>query len=102
MRYTHESLLHDLLAVIHRDGGHYTGKHGVEKSTDDAIDIVIGIRAKALIEEGEKLPSLEEESGEQATNNAMVPCCGYCDGNACLVNTTMICKDKPCLVSAQR
>lgn len=35
------------------------------------------------------------------TNSAMVPCCGYCDGNACLVNTTMICKDKPCLVSAQ-
>jgi hypothetical protein len=27
----------NLLAAIHRDGGHYTNKHGVKKSTDDAI-----------------------------------------------------------------
>jgi hypothetical protein len=26
----------NLLAVIHRDGGHYTDKHGVDKSIDDA------------------------------------------------------------------
>ena len=26
----------DLLAVIHRDGGHYTEKHGLEKSVEDA------------------------------------------------------------------
>lgn len=27
----------NLLAVIHRDGGHYTEAHGVKKSTDDAM-----------------------------------------------------------------
>ena len=28
--------LHEILAVIHRDGGHYTGKHGIAKSVEDA------------------------------------------------------------------
>jgi hypothetical protein len=30
----------NLLAVIHRDGGHYTGEHGFEKSCRDAEAIV--------------------------------------------------------------
>ena len=33
----HLSQLRNLLAVIHRDGGHYTEKHGLEKSQHDAI-----------------------------------------------------------------
>ncbi len=33
----HESLLKDLLAVIHRDGGHYTERHGLAKSVQDAM-----------------------------------------------------------------
>ena len=28
--------LNNLLAVIHRDGGHYTQEHGIEKSAKDA------------------------------------------------------------------
>lgn len=32
----YKRLLHGLLAVMHRDGGHYTGKHGLEKSVTDA------------------------------------------------------------------
>lgn len=28
--------LHEILAVIHRDGGHYTGEHGIAKSVEDA------------------------------------------------------------------
>ena len=28
--------LHEILAVIHRDGGHYTGNHGIAKSVEDA------------------------------------------------------------------
>jgi hypothetical protein len=32
--------LQNLLAVIHRDGGHYTDKHGIQKSIDDALLIV--------------------------------------------------------------
>ena len=34
-------LLRELLAAIHRDGGHYTIKHGVEKSVEDAIKIIL-------------------------------------------------------------
>jgi len=29
----------DLLAIIHRDGGHYTEKHGIEKSAKDAMQL---------------------------------------------------------------
>jgi hypothetical protein len=36
-----EMLLGDLLAVIHRDGGQYTGQHGLEKSVRDAIEVVV-------------------------------------------------------------
>lgn len=32
----HEKLLLNLLAVIHRDGGHYVAEHGLEKAYVDA------------------------------------------------------------------
>jgi len=32
-----QQLLSSLLAIIHRDGGHYEAKHGTEKAVDDAI-----------------------------------------------------------------
>ena len=32
---------HNLLARIHRDGGHYTQEHGLEKSMDDAETRVV-------------------------------------------------------------
>lgn len=32
-------ILRDLLAVIHRDDGHYTDQHGYRKATEDAIAI---------------------------------------------------------------
>ena len=35
----HESLLLDLLAVIHRDGGHYVQKHGLAKAVIDAMKL---------------------------------------------------------------
>ena len=35
-----EHHLKNLLAVIHRDGGHYTEEHGIEKSVKDATQIV--------------------------------------------------------------
>lgn len=34
----YETLLLDLLAVLHRDGGHYVGEHGLRKAYNDAID----------------------------------------------------------------
>jgi hypothetical protein len=36
--------LGNLLAVIHRDGGHYRSEHGDEKATSDAIAAVLVMR----------------------------------------------------------
>lgn len=36
-----EHRLRNLLALIHRDGGHYEGEHGLEKACDDAEDLVV-------------------------------------------------------------
>ena len=30
----------DLLAVVHRDGGHYTERYGLQKSVKDAMEIM--------------------------------------------------------------
>jgi len=35
MKYAHE--ISNLLAVLHRDGGHYEGEHGTRKALIDAI-----------------------------------------------------------------
>lgn len=39
--------LRELLAVIHGDGGHYTEEHGIEKSWDDAMQLLPYRTAKA-------------------------------------------------------
>ena len=36
-----EQHLGNLLAIIHRDGGHYIGKHGVDKAVKDA-KVILG------------------------------------------------------------
>ena len=41
-----EGLL-DLLAIIHRDGGHYTDEHGIDKAINDAKDKVWAMLAAA-------------------------------------------------------
>lgn len=38
--------LKNLLARIHRDGGHYTEKHGIAKASEDAEQIVVAMRAE--------------------------------------------------------
>lgn len=43
------SMLRDLLAVIHRDGGHYVEAHGLDKAIEDAHAKVLA-RAHALDE----------------------------------------------------
>jgi hypothetical protein len=40
-----ERHLRNLLAVVHRDGGHYTSEHGIEKSVKDAMELVPLLRA---------------------------------------------------------
>ena len=44
---TAESLLRELLAVIHRDGGQYAETHGVAKATADAAQRVL--RERSLV-----------------------------------------------------
>jgi hypothetical protein len=38
--------LRNLLAVIHRDGGHYAAEHGLDKASLDAEKVVIQTRAE--------------------------------------------------------
>lgn len=38
------SMLRDLLAVIHRDGGHYVEEHGLDKAIEDAKTKVLATR----------------------------------------------------------
>jgi len=36
----------DLMAIVHRDGGHYCAQHGDRKAADDAITLVCELRAE--------------------------------------------------------
>ena len=38
-------IVRELLPVMHADGGHYVEKHGVEKATEDAIEIYYKLRS---------------------------------------------------------
>jgi hypothetical protein len=42
----YKHLLENLLAIIHRDGGHYTHKHGLEKAVKDAKEEIVSLRAE--------------------------------------------------------
>lgn len=44
-RHTVRKQLGDLLAVIHRDGGHYQDAHGTEKAVEDAMRVVSALHA---------------------------------------------------------
>lgn len=58
----YEHMLNNLLAVIHRDGGHYTGKHGVQKSAEDAMKIVAEMYAdKEAASESNRRTAREHE-----------------------------------------
>lgn len=44
-----ETDLQNLLAVIHRDGGHYVAAHGLHKAAEDAEKIVVALRAASPV-----------------------------------------------------
>jgi chromosome segregation ATPase len=48
-----EEALRNLLAVIHRDGGHYAAAHGDTKAAKDAEQIVVNLRAALAEVRGE-------------------------------------------------
>jgi hypothetical protein len=49
------TLLGGLLAVIHRDGGHYAAQHGVERATGEAVRRVLADREELALAEREVL-----------------------------------------------
>ncbi len=50
----------NVLAVIHRDGGHYISTHGAEKASRDAIDIITETRTQ-LVEAKERGTRLRDD-----------------------------------------
>ena len=55
----------NVLAVIHRDGGHYISKHGWRKACMDAKTLVVALRQKAIENELEDLRLTAEEDKRQ-------------------------------------
>lgn len=43
----YENALRNLLAIIHRDGGHYAAEHGIKKAVEDAHKVWAELRTKA-------------------------------------------------------
>ena len=54
----------NLLAIIHRDGGHYTNKHGLKKSVEDAKTIV-----SAAVQSQDQQPQIAESFDDWMTEN---------------------------------
>lgn len=71
----------NLLARIHRDGGHYVGEHGVKKACADADLIVANLHALS----DEKMPSDGAErcgecGGDGTEGGAFTRACHRCNG----------------------
>jgi hypothetical protein len=43
MEFDYKKKLEDMLCYIHRDGGHYIGKHGIEKAYKDGLKKVLDL-----------------------------------------------------------
>jgi len=46
IEYYYKNHLLNLLAIMHRDGGHYVGEHGVDKAVEDAAKVYYDLRAR--------------------------------------------------------
>lgn len=66
--------LGDLLAVIHRDGGHYQAEHGTEKAVADAHERIVELRTLLQNERywmqaaKERIGELEQQLADAAIN----------------------------------
>ena len=68
--------LRNILAIIHRDGGHYVAEHGLEKATEDAINKVANlIHERQTVDKIllKRAYSLGYDSG-RANNNSLSHC----------------------------
>jgi FtsZ-binding cell division protein ZapB len=50
------AIVRELLPIIHGDGGHYVGKHGLNKAVEDAIEIVCSLK--------EEIDELKSDNGD--------------------------------------
>ncbi len=64
-RVTELEPIKDILAIIHRDGGHYTIEHGFKKSVEDAHLIWAD-----LISKGERVAELDAQLAEEGPSAA--------------------------------
>jgi len=71
----HLGQLKNLLAIIHRDGGHYVAEHGLEKATEDAINKVANLIHERQVDIVllKRAYSLGYDSG-RANNNSLSHC----------------------------
>lgn len=58
-----DDCLRNLLALIHRDGGHYAAEHGIAKASKDAEAIVVKLLAGETLQPASE-PTEEEERKE--------------------------------------
>jgi len=67
--------LDNLLAVIHRDGGHYQAAHGREKAVVDAMQIVLGLIAdrEGIRAAVEALANDYQTSDEHHPDHVLIP-----------------------------
>jgi hypothetical protein len=65
-----EDMLGNLLAVLHRDGGHHEGEVGTKQAVEDAINIHYSLRAELdemRVELDETREALDDLAGEPRT-----------------------------------
>jgi hypothetical protein len=87
-----EHILRNLLAVIHRDGGHYAAKHGLEKAGEDAQALVLKERSQEASQLGTQrqcpvcdrgYTQLSTGSGHRYHLSPGRPDCNKCDCTDC-------------------
>lgn len=61
-----ESAIRDLLAVIHKDGGHWTARFGLKNSTKEAIEVVLKLMQSTELMNTE--PNIDTTNNEEPIN----------------------------------
>lgn len=82
--------LQNLLAVIHRDGGHYTEACGLEKSTSDAVEVVCSLRT-ALAEAEIEIPKTPAVPTPSRVPRLGLACTNPCEADMVRASGDVIC-----------
>lgn len=90
---SYSSMLRNLLAVIHRDGGHYIWQHGTEKAYEDGMQIVAAAPASSQV-----TPVAEPCPCCNGSGKVLVT--SFQDSSKKIENTCHICKGKGTLYAS--